>query len=604
MEKINIGNVVDDGTGDYLRRGGEKINKNFTELYYELGDTVIPHSAGAWKNYSTRGTLTLTKFGQSLALDTSSGPIKVILPKGTPADYNKVVRLRDAFSTWGNNPVTIQTPTTADTIKGDSAPHILDRNFQDVELVYCKPGRWEYVSNKSVDKITTNDINSVASKTIIVQTDGQTDFLKVFGNNKYNPQNLQVYQRGNLLTYGDTFSDDSMYGSPGAQPGQLVELNGLDVRLKVPAKAGDAIEFVTFLDGIASYRSSYERRVLKVYDSSRYADKSEPGFVWAGELSKKTVFTVEEFGIGVRDTVNPNSTEVFLNGHMLTRSGDADMPGFRCEGYPDQDNQNDCTALGGTWIEGGYDFSFEFDQFDKVSALRLGRPLEHGDIITWKWFNNDIGTLMDWEGDDGIKEHADKVYLNSEVRLDITGRIEYTNLNEPKQANVKAAPDMLDLRIENIQMLFDIWYPIGTIYENAHNPTNPAKLMGMGTWVRYAEGQTTVGWDSAGSSIFNKNPQDLDANGAATATAGGHFGAIGVQIQANNIPSLQSDEKVLVKDPNGDITIGQCMADPDAEGPDITIYREDFATIRKGANQAELSVIQPSVTTHKWVRVA
>ena len=49
-QNINIGNVVDDGTGDYLRKGGIKINENFDELYYELGDGDVPYSAGAWSN--------------------------------------------------------------------------------------------------------------------------------------------------------------------------------------------------------------------------------------------------------------------------------------------------------------------------------------------------------------------------------------------------------------------------------------------------------------------------------------------------------------------------------------------------------------------------
>ena len=32
-ELLNIGNAVDDGTGDYLRKGGDKINNNFDEFY-------------------------------------------------------------------------------------------------------------------------------------------------------------------------------------------------------------------------------------------------------------------------------------------------------------------------------------------------------------------------------------------------------------------------------------------------------------------------------------------------------------------------------------------------------------------------------------------
>lgn len=33
QQMINLGAVADDGTGDTLRAGGQKINENFTELY-------------------------------------------------------------------------------------------------------------------------------------------------------------------------------------------------------------------------------------------------------------------------------------------------------------------------------------------------------------------------------------------------------------------------------------------------------------------------------------------------------------------------------------------------------------------------------------------
>jgi hypothetical protein len=44
-QNINLGNALNDGTGDVLRVGGEKINSNFTELYNALGgDTGAPLS--------------------------------------------------------------------------------------------------------------------------------------------------------------------------------------------------------------------------------------------------------------------------------------------------------------------------------------------------------------------------------------------------------------------------------------------------------------------------------------------------------------------------------------------------------------------------------
>ena len=117
-QNINIGNVVDDGTGDYLRKGGIKINENFDELYYELGDGDVPYSAGAWKTYDASSGQTLkAEWGKSYAINTSSGRVTINLPKGTVNDYNKVIRARDVFATWNVNPVTL-VAASGDTIKG------------------------------------------------------------------------------------------------------------------------------------------------------------------------------------------------------------------------------------------------------------------------------------------------------------------------------------------------------------------------------------------------------------------------------------------------------------------------------------------------------
>ena len=37
-QTINIGTVANDGTGDSVRTGGDKINDNFNEIYTALGD--------------------------------------------------------------------------------------------------------------------------------------------------------------------------------------------------------------------------------------------------------------------------------------------------------------------------------------------------------------------------------------------------------------------------------------------------------------------------------------------------------------------------------------------------------------------------------------
>ena len=44
-----------------------------------------------------------------------------------------------------------------------------------------------------------------------------------------------------------------------------------------------------------------------------------------------------------------------------------------------------------------------------------------------------------------------------------------------------------------------IVYPVGSIYFNMAVSTNPATLLGMGTWVAYGEGRVLVGKESSGT---------------------------------------------------------------------------------------------------------
>ena len=46
---INIGTIDDDGTGDTIRAGGDKINDNFTELYGLIwNETTVNLASAGW----------------------------------------------------------------------------------------------------------------------------------------------------------------------------------------------------------------------------------------------------------------------------------------------------------------------------------------------------------------------------------------------------------------------------------------------------------------------------------------------------------------------------------------------------------------------------
>ncbi|QBX32838.1 hypothetical protein Asfd1_212 [Aeromonas phage Asfd_1] len=603
MELIKIGQVVDDGQGDYLRKGGEKVNKNFTELYTQLGDGDRPFSAGAWKTWDV-GILT-PKFGESWAVDTSAGAISVNLPKGRPSDYSKAIKLRDVWGTWANMPVTIKA-ASGDTLKGSPTSKLLDKNLMDVELVYCAPGRWEYVENKRVDRITTSDLSTVAKKEILVQVDGQIDFPDVFGQTDYNISNVEVYLRGNLLYYGDRLNDNSNYGSiDPADALNVLPLDGRSIRIRdIEILAGDTVTVVTYMDGIASYRSSYNIKNLQVFDENQSSKTTINGELWVGDIKTKTDFTVEEFGIDPNQRINPNSLEVMINGILLSRAGSGDLPMFVCEGAF-AETQEDCWAAAGNWVPSLDDYQIVMDDNGNITTIRFGKAFENADMLTIRWFNNDIGTLMDWEGTDGIKEHADKVYLNSEQVVNISNRIEYSDFDNPNQQTAVHVPSVFNGRIENIQQMFDLIYPIGTIYENANNPANPSNYMGFGIWQRYAEGRLVAGWTSNQADIeFSMNNNDLDVGGNPSNTAGGTYGSKSVELAQQNIPELSSADKVLVSHPDGNIIIGGCQVDPDATGPGYTKYIESQIAVNKNnTSPANVNILPPIITAYKWVRV-
>lgn len=710
-ELINIGNTVDDGTGDHLRLAGRKINNNVEEIYDRLGDGENIFSAGSWKRYSDTNTPLVLKFGDSYTINTTENNIYVELPKGTVNDYGKVIRLRDVNGSWSQNPVVLS-PAFGDTVKGFSFPTELWKNFLDVELVYCAPGNWEYANNKLVSGIVANENSSVIRKEFIA-TEGQIDFVDIT-DTAYNVAATEVYRRGNLLYYGDQIDENTDFGSiPSIESSaisqtvtvatvgnwkgydssksmgsivvdeldgefiqsistrlvdttknvikfssglindntvcvlehdnikyffyydvssseyvnnedevkvlfdsssiafkmytyNLTTLDGKTIRLANPCMAGDTVVIVSYVDGIATYRSSYERSSITVYNKDETIEDIATivGQRWVGELKDKFSFTLSDFGFLDSITYNPNSFEVLINGRNLIRGGEADNPAFICDGA-DAKNADDCFSLGGLWTLSGGDYSIIQNEMGMWRDFVINEPLETEDIITVRWFNNDIGTLLDWEGEEGIESRGDGRWVQSGDDYERKNNIVYTDPQNPSSKTAINTTTVINEPASSVQDIFDMLYPIGTIYKNAHNPNNPADYMGFGVWVRYAQGRTIVSfnYDNPNDPNFGLNNQDLDVNGNPKPIAGGNIGSVSQSLLTTNIPQLDANEESLVKDESGDVLIGGCQYDPEEEGPGFKKYSEKKIKIREGSTANPFSVIQPSTTAHVWVRV-
>lgn len=598
-QELNIGQTVDDGTGDYLNKGGKKIRENFDELYYELGDGKTPHAAGAWKTQSAPDLN--AEFGHAYVINTTASRVAVQLPKGSMTDYNKVIRLRDVYATWRTNPVTV-IPATGDTIKGSSAAVEFSNNYTDLELVYCSPGRWEYVANKQVDKITNSDLSAVVRKEYIA-TQGQTDFIDIFDGQQYNGANIEVYLRGNLLYYGVSLTDNSDFGSPGTNPGELIELDGTSIRLRQPCNEGDTVIIVSYVDGLTQWRSTYNRLELRVLDQTLTNEKTVEGSTLVTDLSTLSEIDLVQFGYELASgLINPNSFEVYLNGVAQTEAGTGGLPLAICDGV-EASNQNDCVASGGIWTASAIDYTYTQNDAGNIDKVQFGRKFEHGDVITLKWYNNNIGTTLSM---DEILDSTDQRYIASADEVQITGAVRVTDFDNPSWPNVEFVP-AYTTKIDTASAMYDMLYPVGTVYENFINPNNPSTYNGgFGMWKFWGTKQVLVGWTPDDTdTMFNLNNNDIDALGNPSKRAGGTGGERSFSITNDNLPATKTDEKVLVADQNGGVVIGGCQFDPDEQGPAYQKFREDFATTNKTHTPpVSISNVQPYMTVYRWMRIA
>jgi hypothetical protein len=140
-------------------------------------------------------------------------------------------------------------------------------------------------------------------------------------------------------------------------------------------------------------------------------------------------------------------------------------------------------------------------------------------------------------------------------------------------------------------------YPVGSIYINASVATNPATLLGFGTWTAFGSGKVLVGFDSADASFdtLEETGGSKDASvvshthtATSTVTDPGHFHT------ATNTPGANINwvgtggAAVAVNNNTGTATTG------------ITVATTNASTGSSGTN----ANLQPYITVNMWKRTA
>jgi microcystin-dependent protein len=124
-------------------------------------------------------------------------------------------------------------------------------------------------------------------------------------------------------------------------------------------------------------------------------------------------------------------------------------------------------------------------------------------------------------------------------------------------------------------------YPVGSVYINVSDNTNPGTLLGVGTWTALGAGRMIVGYD-AGDTSFD--------------SAGETGGANTVTLTTTELPA--HTHNINAANHNGWAGTAQYV-----QGSESTLQGSDIVTESTGSGSA-FSVLNKYVTCYTWKRTA
>jgi hypothetical protein len=150
-----------------------------------------------------------------------------------------------------------------------------------------------------------------------------------------------------------------------------------------------------------------------------------------------------------------------------------------------------------------------------------------------------------------------------------------------------------------VQAALAALHPVGSIYINATNATNPGTLLGFGTWTAFGAGRVPVGFD-AGNALFDTAEE---TGGAANATLPSHTHTASVSDPGHSHTTAilrlnDSTGQGVIGVVDGDDTQGTESYNTDTKTTGISVSNSTEGASATNANY------QPYITVYMWKRTA
>jgi hypothetical protein len=136
-------------------------------------------------------------------------------------------------------------------------------------------------------------------------------------------------------------------------------------------------------------------------------------------------------------------------------------------------------------------------------------------------------------------------------------------------------------------------YPVGSIYTNATDDTDPGTLLGFGTWTAFGAGRVMVGFDS-GNPLFDTAEE---TGGSANAINVSHTHTATVTDPGHNHNYYRAVSKASY-DPGGEAWTSESFQATSTATTGITVSNSTEGSSGTNANY------QPYITVYMWKRTA
>ena len=134
-------------------------------------------------------------------------------------------------------------------------------------------------------------------------------------------------------------------------------------------------------------------------------------------------------------------------------------------------------------------------------------------------------------------------------------------------------------------------YPVGSLYFNMAASTNPNTLLGMGTWVAYAEGEVLVGKEASGT--FDTLDESIGAETASSSTTG-----------STTLSTSQMPAHTHTVDLSDGSSAGSGITHTNSGGGQTWTSSSTGGGSGHTHTTPAVSTLQPSVTVYIWKRTA